>query len=66
MKTQLENGSFPARLHVSDLSPDPVLANSASGAMATWFLEEMILRKKLSSDLEEKATTAVKKVFIFS
>ena len=65
LTTQLEIGSFPARLHVSDLSPDPVLANSASGAMATWFLEEMLLRKKLSSDLEVKALTAVKKSLTF-
>jgi hypothetical protein len=65
LTTQLENGSFPARLHVSDLSPDPVLENSASGSMATWFLEEMILRKKLSPDLEEKANTAVKKSLSF-
>jgi hypothetical protein len=65
LKTQLENGSFPARLHVSDLSPDPVLENSASGAMPTWFLEEMILRKKMDTDLEEKARTAVKKSLSF-
>ena len=65
LKTQLANGSFPARLHVSDLSPDPVLENSASGAMPTWFLEEMILRKKLPVDLEEKARVAVKKSLSF-
>ncbi len=65
LKTQLENGSFPARLHVSDLSPDPVLKNSASGAMATWFLEEMIMRKKLSSDLEAETRIAVKKSLSF-
>jgi hypothetical protein len=65
LKTQLENGSFPARLHITDLSPDSVLANSASGSMATWFLEEMLLRKKLSSDLEVKALSAVKKSLSF-
>lgn len=65
LKTQSKKGSFPARLRVSDLSPDPVLENSASGAMPTWFLEEMILRKKLSSDLEDKARTAVKKSLSF-
>jgi len=65
IKTQLENGSFPARLHVSDLSPDPVLKNSASGSMPTWFLEEMLIRKKLSPDLEEKASVAVKKSLSF-
>jgi hypothetical protein len=65
LKTQLENGSFPARLHVSDLSPDPVLKSSASGAMATWFLEEMLIRKKLSLDLEVTARSAVKKSLSF-
>jgi hypothetical protein len=65
LKTQLENGSFPARLHISDLSPDPVLKSSASGSMATWFLEEMLMRKKLSSDLEVTARTAVKKSLSF-
>jgi hypothetical protein len=65
LKTQLANGSFPARLRVSDLSADPVLENSASGAMATWFLEELISRKKLDANLEEKARTAVKNSLSF-
>jgi hypothetical protein len=65
IETQLENGSFPERLRVSDLSPDPVLKNSASGSMATWFLEEMILRKKLTPDVEEKARVAVKRSLSF-
>ena len=65
MKTQLANGSFPARLRVSDLSPDPVLKNSASGSMPTWFLEEMILRKKLPPDVEEEARAAVKRSLSF-
>jgi hypothetical protein len=65
MKTQLANGSFPARLYVSDMRPDSVLINSASGSMATWFLEEMILRKKLPPDAEEKARSSVKKSLSF-
>ena len=49
MKIQLPNGSFPARIRVKDMATDTIMENSASGSMATWFLEEMILRGKLSS-----------------
>jgi len=65
VKTQLTNGSFPARLHTSDLSSDVSLANSASGAMATWFLEEMILRKKLPLDLDSEARVAIRRSLFF-
>ncbi len=65
IRTQLANGSFPARIHVSDLKPDSVMINSASGSMATWFLEEMILRKKLTPEIEEKAVGAVNKSLSF-
>jgi hypothetical protein len=63
--TQLENGSFPARIRVSDLKPDSIMMNSASGSLATWFLEEMILRKKLSPETEAKAVRAVNKSLSF-
>ncbi len=65
IETQQSNGSFPARIRVSDLKPDSVMINSTSGSMATWFLEEMILRKKLPPETEEKAISAVKKSLIF-
>jgi len=65
IRTQLENGSFPARIHVTDLKPDSIMINSASGSMATWFLEEMILRKKLNPEIEEKAIDAVNKSLSF-
>jgi hypothetical protein len=65
LKTQLDNGSFPARVRTSDLAPDPVLKNSTSGAMAAWFLGEMILRKKLPEDVEQEATSAMKRSLSF-
>jgi hypothetical protein len=65
LKTQLTNGSFPARLRTSDLSPDVALESSASGAMATWFLEEMILRKKLPPDLDSEARVAIRRSLFF-
>ena len=65
IKTQLANGSFPARIRVSDLKPDSLLINSASGSIVTWFLEEMILRKKLAPAVEEEAINAVKKSLLF-
>jgi hypothetical protein len=65
MDTQLPNGSFPARIRVNELSPDTIMENSASGSMATWFLEEMILRDKLSPDAETKARSAVRKSLEF-
>jgi hypothetical protein len=65
VKTQLTNGSFPARLFTRDLSPDAALANSASGAMATWFLEEMILRKKLPADVDSDARVAIRRSLFF-
>ncbi len=63
--TQLANGSFPARIHTDDLTPDPILMNSASGSMSTWFLEEMLLRKRLSGDQEKMALSAVSKSLAF-
>jgi len=65
MKIQAEDGSFPERISSSDLSPDTVLAKGASGAMATWFLEEMILRKKLTPGAEDAAREAVLKSLSF-
>ena len=65
LKTQLSNGSFPARLRTRDLSPDPALESSASGAMVTWFLEEMILRKKLPPDLDSEARLAIRRSLAF-
>ena len=65
MKTQLTNGSFPARLSTIDLSPDVALSNSASGAMATWFLEEMILRKKLPPELDSEARLFIRRSLAF-
>ncbi len=65
IKIQSEDGSFPERISSSDFSPDTVLAKGASGAMATWFLEEMILRKKLTSEAESVAREAVIKSLSF-
>jgi len=65
LKTQLTSGAFPARLYTGDLSPEPALANSASGAMATWFLEEMILRKKLPPELDSDARVAIRRSLFF-
>jgi hypothetical protein len=65
LNIQLANGSFPARIRVNDLSTDTIMANSASGAMATWFLEEMILRGKLPPGIEDKARMAVKRSLAF-
>lgn len=65
LKTQLTNGSFPARLKTSNLFPDIALENSASGAMATWFLEEMILRKKLPPDVDSEARVAIRRSLFF-
>lgn len=65
LNIQLADGSFPARIKVSGLTPDSVLMNSASGAMATWFLEEMILRKKLAPGVDERAREAVTRSLSF-
>lgn len=65
MKTQLPNGCFPARLYTKDLTPEPELANSASTAMPTWFLEEMIIRKKLPPDLDYEARAVIRRSLMF-
>ena len=65
INTQLANGSFPERLNVNDLSPDSILKNSASGAMSAWFLEEMILRQKLSPFLDHQARAAATRSLSF-
>jgi hypothetical protein len=65
MNVQLENGNFPARLNVNDLSPDSVMINSASGAMPTWFLVEMLLHNRLDKGTSEKAKAAVSRSLAF-
>jgi hypothetical protein len=65
MKIQSEDGSFPERVRASDFSPDPVLAKGGSGGMATWFLEEMIERKKMTEEAEAKARETVLKSLSF-
>ena len=59
LKTQLACGSFPERVRESDMSADPVLSMSASGGLATWFLEEMILRNKLPENRKQTVKDAV-------
>jgi hypothetical protein len=61
LKIQQPDGSFPARIDPATLKPDSILASSASSGICTWFLEEMMLQKKLS----EKYRTAVLKSLEF-
>lgn len=65
MKIQAGDGSFPERISSSGFSPDTILAKGASGAMATWFLEEMILKKKLTPADDAMAREAVLKSLSF-
>lgn len=46
LRVQDEDGSFPARVNAGTLMPDSVLRNSASSAMGTWYIAELMLRRK--------------------
>lgn len=58
-KSQNSNGSFPARVDAEDFTPDSILRSSASGAIVTWFLEEMIMRGKLPAEEEVIAKESI-------
>jgi hypothetical protein len=65
IKTQNRDGSFPARIHTDNFTPDSILRSSASSAIVTWFLEEMIIRGKLSADEEKSVKESVVKSLDF-
>jgi hypothetical protein len=58
LATQNEDGSFPARVNTKTHLADKVLQSSASSAMGTWYLENMLLSNKVprrESDQYKKA-----------
>ena len=54
LPSQNRDGSFPARINIATHKADTVLQSSATSAIATWYLEEMLLRNKIQRSLIEK------------
>jgi len=54
LASQNADGSFPAMVDEVNLDASPVLNHSASSAMATWYLEELLLRKKIYDSSSKK------------
>lgn len=65
LKIQNEDGSFPARIKVSNLQSDSILDHTASSAMATWYLEELILAKKVPAANLQSYRNAIKRSLSF-
>ena len=49
LQTQNRDGSFPSRIRVKTYEADSVLRFSASSSMATWYLQEMLLKNKIGA-----------------
>ena len=56
---QYDDGGFPGRVHKSSLAPDKNLDRGASGALALWFLAEMLQADKLAASLQPLAKRAI-------
>jgi len=65
LRTQNENGSFPAMINAETLASDSTLNNSASSAMATWYLEELLLRGKIPPPLQARYKKAIERSLAF-
>ncbi len=65
LNIQQADGSFPERIDVATHKPDAVLQSTASSAISTWYLEELLLRKKIHSDDIKIYTDAVKRSLAF-
>jgi predicted alpha-1,2-mannosidase len=65
LSVQNEDGSFPARVNVKTHRADSVLRSSASSGMATWFLEESMLRHKVPPSLTGKYSNAIRRSLDF-
>ena len=65
LKSQNEKGSFPTMVHAKSLDADSVLMNTASSAIATWYLEELVLRNKIRPDSLEIYKKAILKSLDF-
>ena len=51
LKIQQPNGSFPERINVNDHQADSALQSTGSSGISTWFLEELLLQKKVKPEL---------------
>ena len=61
LNSQNADGSFPSYIRAGDLSADTTLNHSASSAMGTWFLEEMLLRNQIPQEWKDNYIKAVKR-----
>jgi hypothetical protein len=61
VQSQNADGSFPAYVGANTRSADTTLDHSASSAMGTWFLEEMLLRNEIPKRLREIYIRAARK-----
>ena len=59
LSIQKPDGSFPTRIFVENLEPDPVLNGSASEGLAIWFLAEMRLRGLIPENDKKKVDEAI-------
>ncbi len=65
IKVQNTDGSFPTRVDIKTHLADTVLNNTASSAIATWYLEELLLRGKVWANQQGIYREVVKKSLAF-
>jgi len=65
LQSQNADGSFPARINVVTHKIDTILQSSATSAMATWFLEEMMVRYKIQKPFLEKYKKSIQRSLDF-
>jgi len=65
LKVQNADGSFPTRVDIKTLHADTVLNNTASSAIATWYLEELLLHGKIPATLQPAYREAIQRSLSF-
>jgi hypothetical protein len=65
LKTQNADGSFPTMINAKTLATDDVLNGTASSAMATWYLEELMLSNKVPKGVRSAYREAIIKSLQF-
>jgi len=65
LDSQNPDGSYPTRVKATSHQADSVLRSSATSSMATWYLEEMLLRNKLPATLTDKYKRSIRQSLDF-
>ncbi|MFT3749126.1 MAG: hypothetical protein QM768_12445 [Agriterribacter sp.] len=65
LRSQNKDGSFPTMVYTGTLLADSTLNHSASSAIGTWYLEELLLRNKISAAALQEYRHSVERSLAF-